>query len=113
MCGCHPARRASGSNHVLLAYRTTFPSASANVSEDPDLLLRQIGLRVLQRRQDLDLSQRALAEKLGMQHANVARIEYGQQNLTVRTLTKVADAFGVTVLELLGGVPAANTDAQG
>lgn len=73
------------------------------MSEDPDLLLRQIGLRILQRRQDLDLSQRAFGEKLGMQQANVTRIERGLQNLTVRTLVKVAEALGVTVADLIVG----------
>jgi transcriptional regulator with XRE-family HTH domain len=73
------------------------------VAEDPDLLLSQIGLRILRRRQELGLSQRDLADRLGIAQTNIARIEHGEQNLTIRTLAKLADALGVTVGELVTG----------
>jgi transcriptional regulator with XRE-family HTH domain len=73
------------------------------VSEDPDLLLRAIGLRVLRRREELGLTQQSVADRLGIAPQNIYRIEHGQQNLTVRTLVKVAEALGVTVAELIVG----------
>jgi transcriptional regulator with XRE-family HTH domain len=73
------------------------------VSEDPDLLLSQIGLRILRRRQELGWMQKDLAQAVGMQAANVARIEHGQQNLTIRTACKLAEALGMTVAELITG----------
>jgi transcriptional regulator with XRE-family HTH domain len=73
------------------------------VSEDPDLLLSQIGLRITRRRQELGLTQRAVAEKAGMQQANFYRIENGEQNVTIRTLCKIADALETTVADLVGG----------
>ncbi len=73
------------------------------MSENPDLLLSQIGLRITRRRQELGVSQRALAEKAGMQHANFYRIENGDQNVTIRTLCKIADALETTVAELVAG----------
>jgi len=75
------------------------------VSEDPDLLLNQIGLRISKRRQELGLSQRAFAEQLGMQAANVSRIESGEQNVTIRTLCKVAEALEMRVEELIAAEP--------
>jgi transcriptional regulator with XRE-family HTH domain len=81
------------------------------VSEDPDLLLRKIGLRILRRRQELGLTQKELADRLGIGPTNVARIEHGQQNLTVRTLIKVAEALGTTAAELFVG--SAPHDDQG
>ena len=73
------------------------------MAEDPDVLLSQIGLRILRRRQVLGLSQQELAEKLGIAQTNIGRIEHGKQNLTIRTLAKLADALGVTVAELIVG----------
>jgi transcriptional regulator with XRE-family HTH domain len=73
------------------------------VSEDPDLLLSQIGLRISKCRQELGLSQKALAESVGMQAANIHRIEYGNQNVTIRTLCKIAEALETTVAELVAG----------
>lgn len=73
------------------------------MSEDPDVLLRKLGLRVLRRRQELGLTQQQLADRLSMASTYIVRIEHGDQNLTVRTLTKLADALGLTVVELFGG----------
>lgn len=73
------------------------------MTEDPDVLLSAIGLRVLRRREELGLTQQSLADRLGITATNIYRIEHGQQNLTVRTLVKVAEALGVTALALIGG----------
>lgn len=75
------------------------------MSEDPDRVLRQIAERVLKRRTDLGLRQQDLAELLGITPTNIHRIEHAQQNLTIRTLCKLADALGVTLGELLMGTP--------
>ena len=77
------------------------------MSEDPDLLLSKIGMRVLKRRQNLGLTQKELAGRLGITTTNIARIEHGQQNLTIRTLAKLADVLDTTVVELVGGPPSA------
>jgi len=73
------------------------------VREDPDVLLHKIGLRILRRRQELGLTQQQVADKLSMAATNIVRIEHGKQNLTIRTLAKLADALGVTVAELIVG----------
>jgi transcriptional regulator with XRE-family HTH domain len=76
---------------------------NAKSSEDPDLVLDQIGLRIVKRRQELGLMQKALAEAIGMQAANLSQIEKGKQNVTIRTLCKIAEALGTTVGELVAG----------
>jgi transcriptional regulator with XRE-family HTH domain len=73
------------------------------VAEDRDLLLSQIGLRITRRRQELGLTQTALAVTLGIRPHNVSRIEGGHQNVTIDTLCKLANALDTTVLALLGG----------
>ena len=77
-----------------------------NVSEDPDILLSQIGLRIVRRRQELGLTQKALANAVDTQATNLSRIEGGTQNVTIRTLCKIAEALDTTVAELVGGAPA-------
>jgi transcriptional regulator with XRE-family HTH domain len=79
------------------------------VSEDPDVLLRKIGRRILRRRQELGMTQHQLADRLSMASTNIGRIEHGEQNLTIRTLAKLADALGLPVMELLGSALAGLT----
>ncbi len=69
--------------------------------EDPDVLLSRIGKNIVKRRDELGMMQKDLAEKLGIAQTNVARIEYGKQNLTVATLAKIANALDTTVVALL------------
>lgn len=76
------------------------------MAEDRDLLLSQIGMRLLRRRQELGWTQKDLAERLGIGQANVYRIEHGQKNLTIDTLCKLAEALDTTVAELITGKPA-------
>jgi len=40
-----------------------------------------------------------------MQPANLCHIENGNQNVTIRTLCKIAEALDITVGELVSGVP--------
>jgi transcriptional regulator with XRE-family HTH domain len=75
------------------------------VSTSLDILLSQIGLRISKRRQELGLTQKALAEHLDMGPGNLSRIEVGDQNITMRTLWRIAEALDTTVLELMGGPP--------
>lgn len=86
--------------------------ASLKMSNDPDLLLSDIGLRILRRRQELGLTQKDLAEAVGMQAANIGQMEHGERNLTIRTLCKLADALGVTLAELTAGPSSAAEKAE-
>ena len=78
---------------------------NGKLTEDPDILLDQIGRRIITRREELGLAQKALAETLGMQPANLSHIENGKQNVTIRTLCKIAEALDITVAELVSGAP--------
>jgi transcriptional regulator with XRE-family HTH domain len=75
------------------------------LSEDPDLLLDQIGLRIIKRREELGLTQKALAEAIDMQPGNLSQIESGGRNVTNRTLSRIAEALDTTVAELVAGPP--------
>lgn len=73
------------------------------MSDDPDVLLTRIGLRIVRRREALGLSQRDLAEKLEIPPPNLSKIEHGERNLTIRTLCKLAAALEMTPAELFTG----------
>jgi transcriptional regulator with XRE-family HTH domain len=49
------------------------------------------------------LSHRDMAKRLGVSHATYTRMEHGDQNVTLRTLTKVCRAFDCDMGELFRG----------
>jgi transcriptional regulator with XRE-family HTH domain len=63
-------------------------------------VLRDLGLRIRELRRQRELTQEALAEKLGMLTPNYARVEQGRANVTVDTLVRIAHALDVELIEL-------------
>jgi transcriptional regulator with XRE-family HTH domain len=86
-------------------YVYQFTSRKQKVTENPDLLLDRIGMRVLARRKELGLTQEDLAARLGISGPNIGRIERGAPNVTVRMLCRVAEALETTVQDLMFGAP--------
>jgi transcriptional regulator with XRE-family HTH domain len=68
--------------------------------EDPELLLRKIGRRIAELRRKAGFTQEELAEQLGVGWRYVSRAERGE-NLTLQTMAKIANVFGVRVKSLL------------
>lgn len=56
------------------------------------------------RRRELGLSQEAVALEAFMDQSQYSRIERGQVDPSIRTLTRVARALGATPSELLRGI---------
>jgi transcriptional regulator with XRE-family HTH domain len=73
------------------------------VEEDPDQLIKDVGRRIAELREVRGLSQSELARKLGISPGNLYRIEQGQQNLTLRTMAKLASTLGVRTVDLFEG----------
>jgi len=63
---------------------------------------KAIGERIRQRRLSLNWSQETLANKAGLHAKAIGRIETGNSNLTVATLSKLANAFDLEMGDLLG-----------
>ena len=64
---------------------------------------KRFGANVLLSRRDLDMTQEALAEKVGVSRAYVTNIEYGRgKNVGIEGIFGLAAALGVTVPYLLG-----------
>lgn len=53
----------------------------------------EIAYQILQLRKKKKLSQAQLAKKIGTKQSNIARIEAGQQNFSIETLEKIAEAL--------------------
>jgi transcriptional regulator with XRE-family HTH domain len=69
--------------------------------QDPEETIRQVGRRVGELRELAGYTQAEAAERLEMGLANYKRIEYGHQNLTLRLMVRIANAFGVRLERLL------------
>ncbi|MEW6606906.1 MAG: helix-turn-helix transcriptional regulator [bacterium] len=60
-----------------------------------------IGIRVRQIRKELRLTQEQLAEKADMDYRSIGAIERGERNLTLESISKVANALDVSIDYLL------------
>lgn len=69
--------------------------------DSPTAAVRRVAKRIAEIRREKGITQDEMAERLSCAPRNYQRIEYGGQNLTIETLTKIANALGVTVTELV------------
>ncbi|MFJ8224979.1 helix-turn-helix transcriptional regulator [Streptomyces griseus] len=77
----------------------------------PDWVLprrQQIGRRLRELREDRGLTQIQLAERAGMDHKTVHRIEYAISDPSLSMLLGLADAIGVPLAELVRQDPQAD-----
>jgi transcriptional regulator with XRE-family HTH domain len=70
--------------------------------ERPEWVIKDVGRKIAERRQALGLTQEEMAERIGMPLKNYQRIERGLQNLTIRSLVRIAAALQTKTLELFG-----------
>jgi transcriptional regulator with XRE-family HTH domain len=76
----------------------------------PTALGRAIAVAIVRYRADHGLSQRDLAERLGMKQPQVARLELGEVNPSMATLMRITSQLGieVTIDVRPAGAPARN-----
>jgi transcriptional regulator with XRE-family HTH domain len=65
-------------------------------------LLKRIGLRIKELRQEKGISQEALAEASGVDRTFVGGIERGERNASILTLCDIAHALGRDFAGLIG-----------
>jgi ribosome-binding protein aMBF1 (putative translation factor) len=58
---------------------------------------RAVAVKVIEYRADHGLSQRQLAEQIGLPQPQVARLETGEHDPSQRTLTRLAGALGIEI----------------
>jgi len=64
-------------------------------------LYRELGRRIRDARRGAELTQEALAGRLGLSRTSITNIERGIQHIPVHVLFDLGRALGVTVMELL------------
>lgn len=69
--------------------------------DSDDELLDQVGRRIRELRERALKTQAEIAEATSTTTGNYQRIEAGSQNLTLKTLAKIARAIGVEVADFL------------
>jgi len=69
--------------------------------EDPDEIIQDVGRKIGEFRQARGLTQEDMAERLGIALRNYQQMERGKQNLTLRTLVKLATLLEIKTRELL------------
>jgi DNA-binding XRE family transcriptional regulator len=75
--------------------RRALRNPPARVEWDRTALARAVALKLTQYRAEHQLSQTALARKLGMKQPAIARLESGEHNPSIETLWKLASGLGV------------------
>jgi transcriptional regulator with XRE-family HTH domain len=65
-------------------------------------LNQALGAAMRSARKERGYSQEAFAHRAGLARANYGAIERGEFNVTVDTIAKIANAFGVSLSELCG-----------
>jgi transcriptional regulator with XRE-family HTH domain len=66
---------------------------------------REFGQRLREARIAAGITQQELASRIGMQRSHLSEIESGQQNVTLRSMTALAQALGLQIQVLLAPVP--------
>jgi MerR family transcriptional regulator, light-induced transcriptional regulator len=65
--------------------------------------LKALGARILEYRKSREMNQQDLADRSGLDRAYISSLENGKQNLTVGAVSKLAEALGISIEELLVG----------
>lgn len=64
----------------------------------------EFGRRIRERRQDLGVSQMALAEAAGLHFTYLSSVERGRRNVTLVSLLRLAGALGTDPGDLIAGM---------
>jgi transcriptional regulator with XRE-family HTH domain len=75
-------------------------------------LQKHVGLAVRKLRRQRGLSQHALANIAGLSRTYVTEVEAGQRNLTLQTISRLADALGVLACDFFLTAGVANGEAD-
>lgn len=68
---------------------------------DSEKYLRCIGNRIIEIRTSKGFTQYKLAKNLMMEQSNLARIEKGETNPTIKTLLKICEVLEISLEELI------------
>jgi transcriptional regulator with XRE-family HTH domain len=70
----------------------------------PRPLLEEFGARITDRRGDLGMSREALGRLTNMHSQSIAAIEWGEKNVRIGTLIRLAGGLGLSPADLMRGL---------
>lgn len=76
------------------------PTVRGVAHRNPDDLVRDVGRRIAELREERDLTQQALADAMDISPQYLRRVEAGQVNMTIRSLAKFGAGLSVPVSDL-------------
>lgn len=65
-----------------------------------DKLLKALGVRFKMLREQTGMSNREFADRAGIGHAQIHRIDTGQVNVSISTLSAIVNQLGITLSDL-------------
>lgn len=60
---------------------------------------QRIAMMMLDKMEELSLTQKAVAERMGCSQQYISRVLKGTENLSIETISKIEDALGLEILE--------------
>lgn len=66
-----------------------------------EIYLKKLGKKIVQLREEKDISQRELARRIKTNNTQIRRIETGAVNSSINMLRKIAKEFEITVGQLV------------
>ena len=67
------------------------------------MTIQEVGYRIMIQRRARSLSQAEFASLCGISRPSLSNLEHGAQNVPFSTVNRAAEAFGITLKELLFG----------
>lgn len=88
------------------------PSVESRVAREVFSLATELASALMQARKATGMTQRTLAEKSGVQRADISRMEKGSFILTMDVFMRLMGALGVTVILKVGEKPKQKSAAR-
>jgi transcriptional regulator with XRE-family HTH domain len=82
-------------------------------AEDPEGVIQHVGRRIAELRERARLTQADVAERLETTVPNYQRIEHGTQNVTIRTMVKIAGILGARTGEFFAALESTEKRKRG
>lgn len=60
---------------------------------------QRIAMMMLDKMEEMGLTQKAVAERMGCSQQYISRVLKGTENLSIETISKIEDALGLQILE--------------
>lgn len=60
---------------------------------------QSIAMLMLDKMEEIGLTQKAVADRMGCSQQYISRVLKGQENLSIETISKIEDALGLEILE--------------